>query len=72
MKKAVGIVLLEYIPVEGGSQGAAPVYKISQMKNTVEWSIGQTLTRQDVLSIIKRVKPDPVDVIVKSLEFEGS
>ncbi len=72
MKKQVGVVLLEYIKVQpGGSQNDAPVYKISQLKNTVEWSIGQNFTRQEVLSIIKRTKPCPVEVIIKGLEFEG-
>jgi hypothetical protein len=72
VKKSVGVVLLEYIQVKpGGSQDDAPVYKVSQLRNTVEWSIGQVLSRQEVLSIIKRTGLREVEVIIKGLEFEG-
>ena len=72
MKKQVGFVLLEFIKMRpGGSQNDAATYKVSQLKNTVEWSIGQDLTRQEVLSLIKRTKPCPVEVIIKGLEFEA-
>jgi hypothetical protein len=71
VKKQVGIVLLEFIRLRpGGSQNDAATYKVAQLKNTVEWSIGQDLTRQEVLSIINRKKPCPVEVIIKGLEFE--
>lgn len=70
MKKQVGVVLLEFVPVRpGGGQGDPPVYRVSQLKNTVEWSIGQDLTREQVISIIKRTSP--VEVIIKGLEYEG-
>jgi len=71
-RKQAGIVVLEYIQVKsGGSQGDAPVYKVSQLKNTVEWSIGQVLSKPEVVAIIKRPDPRSVEVIIKGLEFEG-
>jgi hypothetical protein len=65
MRKQVGIVLLEFV-----NRNNEATYKVSQLKNTVEWSIGQDLTRREVLSIIKRTKPCPVEVIIKGIEFE--
>lgn len=66
MKKQVGLVLIEYIPVKPGSDGQ-PVYRVSQMRNTVEWSIGQDLTRVEVLTILKRSGPREVEVIIKEV-----
>lgn len=70
MKKQVGLVLLEYIPVQpGGSQSSKPVYKVSQTRNTIEWSIGAMLSPEEVHEILRRKGAKEVDVIVKSLEF---
>lgn len=68
MKKQVGIVLIELIPVEpGGSQNDPAKYKVSQIRNSVEWSIGQLLTRAEVLAIFKRTGPKEVEVIIKEV-----
>lgn len=69
-KQQVGIVLLEFVSTRPGPESEQLSYKVSQLRNTIEWQIGQTLTRLDVLSIIKRTGPRAVDVIVKGLEFE--
>ena len=68
--KQVGIVVVEFQPVQpGGSSGS--VYRVVQLKNTIEWFIGQDLSRQEVLSIIGRTGKKEVEMIVKGVEFGG-
>ena len=63
MKKQVGLVLIEHVPVEpGGSDKIA--YRVDQMRNTIEWAIGQVLDRKDVRELLKR----GVEVIIKGTD----
>ena len=66
MKKQVGLVLFEYVPVD--HPGGEPVYRVGQIRNSLEWSIGQELTRKQVWEILRRTKVREVEVIVKGVD----
>jgi hypothetical protein len=64
--KSIGLVLTEYVPVNpAGDQESC--YRVSQMKNTIEWSIGSTLTRKQMIEILRRTPPREVEVIIKEM-----